>query len=94
MGYVGLLYLALVGADTRGFLLCADSEAAGAGGFAEGFIKLSMYLFKGGGVKAITDNRSPTDDEFSNSKFLHVALLHFSFKTILDGVGFCIGLCC
>ena len=85
------LRVALVGGSRKGLFSCADGEAAACNLLRVRLVHIGHDLLKGGGVEAVGEDGSPTDDVLSGGQLFGVPLQHFGLDLVPEGVGFGLG---
>ena len=69
----------------KGLFSYADTETAACNLLRVGLVDIRHDLFEGGGIEALGENGSPSDDILTGSEFFGVTVQHFLF----DGVSEC-----
>jgi hypothetical protein len=75
-----------------GLFSCADGETAGANLLGVGLVNLGHDLLKGGGIEALGEDGSPTDNVLACGELFCITAQHFCFDFIPEGFGLGLGL--
>ena len=75
----------------KGLFLCNGESPAG-DLLGELLVKFIMLLLKGGGIEAVAENGSPTDDEGVCLQLFYLSSGHLGLDAVLNGLCFGLGL--